>query len=158
MSVQIKRSQVLGALSLTPLIDVVFLLLIFFLVASRLSQEDRELDIPLPSAANAMPMTAEPQEMVVNIDQNGAIYVNNDPLTQDQFETLLRQAAVNNPTGQTVIIRADRNVPVQTPVSVMDICIACGATYFSRSRTRGKQWPQIRVCPSLLGLVKMKMT
>ena len=129
MSVQIKRSQVLGALSLTPLIDVVFLLLIFFLVASRLSQEDRELDIPLPSAANAMPMTAEPQEMVVNIDQNGAIYVNNDPLTQDQFETLLRQAAVNNPTGQTVIIRADRNVPVQTPVSVMDICIACGATY-----------------------------
>lgn len=129
MSVQIKRSQVLGALSLTPLIDVVFLLLIFFLVASRLSQEDREIDIPLPSAANAMPMTAEPQEMVVNIDRNGVIYVNSDALTQEGFESMLRQASANNPTGQSVIIRADRNVPVQAPVSVMDICVACGATY-----------------------------
>ena len=71
MAVAIKRGRALDALSLTPLIDVVFLLLIFFLVASRLSQEDMELDIPLPSAANAMPMTEEPQEMIVNIDENG---------------------------------------------------------------------------------------
>lgn len=129
MAVEIKRSQVLGALSMTPLIDVVFLLLIFFLVASRLSQEDRELDIPLPSAANAMPMTAEPQEMVVNVDGQGAIYVNGKFLEVSQFENLLRQAAVNNPIGQSVIIRADRNVPLQTPVNIMDICMKCGAIY-----------------------------
>ena len=61
---------------MTPLIDVVFLLLIFFLVASRLSQEDRELDVPLPTAANAMPMTSEAQELVVNIDDQGGIVVN----------------------------------------------------------------------------------
>lgn len=129
MAVRIKHGQVLGALSMTPLIDVVFLLLIFFLVASRLSQEDRELDIPLPSAANAMPMTAEPQEMVVNIDHNGAIFVNNRYLESDQFESLLRQTVVNNPLGQSVIIRADRRVPLQTPVNVMDICLQCGANY-----------------------------
>lgn len=129
MAVKINHGQVLSALSMTPLIDVVFLLLIFFLVASRLSQEDRELDIPLPSAANAMPMTAEPQEMVVNIDEKGAIFVNSEFLQEEEFQQLLTQAIANNPFGQSVIIRADRRVPLQTPVDVMDICLKCGATY-----------------------------
>ncbi len=129
MAVTLKRGQVLAALSMTPLIDVVFLLLIFFLVASRLSQEDRELDIPLPSAANAMPMTAEPQEMIVNIDQTGAIVVNNQVLNSQQFEALLLQSLTDNPLGQSVLIRADRRVSLQTPVSVMDICLKSGANY-----------------------------
>lgn len=129
MTVTLKRGQVLAVLSMTPMIDVVFLLLIFFLVASRLSQEDRELDIPLPSAANAMPMTVEPQEMIVNIDQEGAIVVNNKTLDSDQFRRLLAQAVVNNPIGQAVLIRADRRVPVQAPVEVMDMCVQAGASY-----------------------------
>lgn len=129
MAVTLKRGQVLAVLSMTPLIDVVFLLLIFFLVASRLSQEDRELDIPLPSAANAMPMTVEPQELVVNIDQSGAIVVNNKTLDTEQFRRLLAQAVVNNPVGQAVLIRADRRVPVQAPVEVMDLCLQAGASY-----------------------------
>lgn len=129
MAVKLNQGRVLGALSMTPLIDVVFLLLIFFLVASRLSQEDRELDIPLPSAGNAMPMTTEPQELVVNIDDQGSIFVNSKYLEEEQFEQLLRRAIVNNPLGQSVIIRADRRVPVQKPVNVMDICLKLGATY-----------------------------
>ena len=129
MAVTLTRGQFLAALTMTPLIDVVFLLLIFFLVASRLSQEDRELDIPLPSAANAMPMTAEPQEMIVNIDQTGAIVVNNQVLNSQQFEALLLQSLTDNPLGQSVLIRADRRVSLQTPVSVMDICLKSGANY-----------------------------
>lgn len=129
MAVKFLPGRALAALSITPLIDVVFLLLIFFLVASRLSQEDRELDIPLPSAANAMPMTSEVQELVVNVDELGAIFVNGDTLNLDQFDQMLTQAVANNPLGQSVIIRADRNVPLQTPVDVMDVCLKCGATY-----------------------------
>ncbi len=129
MAVTLKRGQVLAVLNMTPLIDVVFLLLIFFLVASRLSQEDRELDVPLPSAANAMPMTAEPQELIVNIDQNGSIVINNQVLKLDQFQTMLGQAIVDNPLGQSVVIRADRRVPLQTPVDVMDVCLESGAVY-----------------------------
>ena len=129
MAIKIKSGRALSSLSMTPLIDVVFLLLIFFLVASRLSQEDRELDIPLPSAANAMPMTAEPQELVVNIDDKGAIFVNSQFMQENQFEELLRQTLTDNPLGQSVIIRADRRVALQSPVNVMDICMKCGASY-----------------------------
>lgn len=129
MAVQFKRGSVLGALSMTPLIDVVFLLLIFFLVASRLSEEDRVLDIPLPSAANAMPITEQPQELIVNIDERGVLYVNSKYMQTDEFEQLLLGAVADNPVGQSVIIRADRSVALQTPVDVMDICLKCGATY-----------------------------
>lgn len=129
MAVKLNAGRAVSALSITPLIDVVFLLLIFFLVASRLSEEDRELDIPLPSASNAMPMTSEPQEMIVNIDESGAIYVNSEFLQETQFENMLRQAVANNPLGQSVIIRADKRVPVQKPINVMDICLECGANY-----------------------------
>lgn len=114
---------------MTPLIDVVFLLLIFFLVATRLSQEDQELDVPLPSAANAQPMTVEPQELVVNINEQGAIFVNGQFLQEAEFEDVLRTAVANNPVGQSVSIRADRNVALQSPVTVMDICLKLGATY-----------------------------
>lgn len=129
MAVKIDRGQALNALSLTPLIDVVFLLLIFFLVASRLSQEDLELDIPLPSAANAMPMTAEPTELVVNVDQEGKTYINDQLIAPENLEKLILQSVVDNPQGPAVIIRADRRVPLQMPVSVMDLCIKCGAAY-----------------------------
>ncbi len=129
MAVKIDRGQALSALSLTPLIDVVFLLLIFFLVASRLSQEDLELDIPLPSAANAMPMTAEPTELVVNVDQEGKVFINEQLIAPEQLEKLILQSVVDNPQGPAVIIRADRRVPLQMPVSVMDLCIKCGAAY-----------------------------
>ena len=139
MAVTIKKGQALGALSLTPLIDVVFLLLIFFLVASRLSQEDRELPIPLPSAANAVPMTEEPQELVVNIDSSGGIFVNNKQLRLSELEALLKQTMANNPIGQNVIIRADKRVPFQTPVSVMDMCLAAGASYSATTTDENTQ-------------------
>jgi biopolymer transport protein ExbD len=129
MAIRINQGRVLGALSMTPLIDVVFLLLIFFLVASRLSQEDQQLDIALPSAANAMPMTAEPQEMIINIDQQGKILVDAKETTLEDFDTLLRVLVLNNPTSHSVIIRGDRRVPFQIPISVMDVCLKHGIPY-----------------------------
>ena len=129
MPAKINRGTALSSLTLAPLIDVVFLLLIFFLVASRLSQEDRELDIPLPSASNAMPMTAEPQELLVNVDRLGTYTVNGQSVDENKLEQIILQAVTDNPLNQSVIIRADRRVPLQAPVTVMDVCLRCGAGY-----------------------------
>ena len=129
MSIQLKQGRVIAALSMTPMIDVVFLLLIFFLVASRLSQEDRQLDIALPSASQAMPMTAQPRELVVNVDQQGRLFVDSLELELDALERLLHQRRVDNPLNQSVIIRADRRVQFQTPIDVMDVCLKLGIPY-----------------------------
>ncbi|MDP6046284.1 MAG: biopolymer transporter ExbD, partial [Phycisphaerae bacterium] len=54
--------------NLMPLIDMVFLLLIFFLVASSLSQEEREQNLQLPRTSKAaQPMSAAPQQLIINI-------------------------------------------------------------------------------------------
>ena len=55
MAVAIKKSSALNKLNLTPMIDVVFQLLIFFLVAAKFEEEERDFDLPLPQASEAMP-------------------------------------------------------------------------------------------------------
>ncbi len=129
MAVKINRGNALVALNLTAMIDVVLLLLIYFMVASRLSEEERTLDIPLPSAANAMPMTAEPSELVVNIDESGKFIVDDRVIKPADLDALVTRAVVDNPLRPAIIIRADRRVPIQSPVTVMDVCIKCGAAY-----------------------------
>jgi biopolymer transport protein ExbD len=129
MAVRIQQGRALAVLNLTPLIDVVFLLLIFFLVASRMSQEEHQLDIALPSAANAVPMTVEPQELIVNIDQQGRLLVDAKQMSLEDFDSMIRLLSVNNPTGNSVIIRGDRRVAFQAPIDVMNICLKYGVAY-----------------------------
>ena len=63
MAVKIKKSSALVALNITPLIDIVFLLLIFFMVMSRFEDEDNKLDVTLPSASEAKPLISKPSEV-----------------------------------------------------------------------------------------------
>lgn len=122
MAVTIRRSKALDSLNLTPLIDVVFLLLIFFLVATRFAQEDRELPVQLPSASSAMPMTMEPNELVINVDAEGVYTVRGLRIGLEQLEDTVRKAVADNPINQIVVIRADRTVALQAVVTVMDLC------------------------------------
>ncbi len=129
MAVQLNSGRAFSVINLTPLIDVIFLLLIFFLVASRLDQADRQMEVPLPSAASAMPMITEPTEMIINIDQSGNFFVGGNTVDATELERVVRQAVADNPTNTAVIIRAHRRVELQSPVTVMDICQRCQAGY-----------------------------
>ncbi len=131
MAIKLKRSTVAGTLSLTPLIDVVFLLLIFFLVTSEFEDEERRLDIVLPNATSAVPMTGQPREIIIDITAEGSIYLRGESTTLNQLEQLLRSAVANNPTNQTAVIRADQETPFQPVVSVMDICNKTGVSDYS---------------------------
>ncbi len=122
MPIVIHKGKALDLLNLTPLIDVVFLLLIFFLVATRFAQEDRELPVQLPSAANALPMTLEPSELVVNIDPDGNYYVRGNKLGLEQVEQIIQQAVADNPVRQVVVIRSDKTTEVQFVVHIMNLC------------------------------------
>ena len=126
MSVNIKKGSVLTSLSLMPLLDVIFLLLVFFLVASRFAEEDRELNVQLPSASEARPMVIQPKEMFVGIDQAGKLFLGNRSTNLEDLETSLRAAAVNNPTTQSVIIRADKRCQWDHVASVVDACHRAG--------------------------------
>ena len=122
MPVAIKKSTALGKLNLTPMIDVVFLLLIFFLVATKFEEQERALDVVLPQASEAMPLSSKPKELFVNVSREGRYIVNGQQLDDAALLIALQQAAANNPGRQTVIIRGDKRCPLQFVVSVMNLC------------------------------------
>ena len=121
MAIQIKKGKALDSLTLTPLIDVVFLLLIFFLVATQFAQDDEQLPIQLPSASNALPMTLEPEELVISVGEDGTYVSRGKRLAIPEIEDVVRQAVADNPQRQTVIIRGDRQVPFQHVVALLDL-------------------------------------
>jgi biopolymer transport protein ExbD len=126
MSVHIDKGRLGGGLELTPMIDVVFLLMIFFLVASKLDEADRSIDVVLPQAAAAKPLTSKPREFVINIDRDGGYFAGARPVRLDDLQQLLRQAAADNPQRQTVIVRADENTAHKFVVGAMDACVQAG--------------------------------
>lgn len=126
MAVEIKKGIALNSLSMTPLIDIVFLLLIFFLVATRFAEEDRELEVMLPTASEAKPLVVKPREIFINIDDRGVYFLGNKEMQIQQVERTLQNADVNNPMGQTVIIRADKRCAWDAVVGAIDACHRAG--------------------------------
>jgi len=126
MSVRIDKGRLGRGLEMTPMIDIVFLLMIFFLVASKLDEDDRALDVILPQAAAAKPLTSRPREFVVNIDRGGNYHAGARPVDLEELRRLLVQSAADNPQGQTVVLRADEEVAHKFVVAVMDACVQAG--------------------------------
>ena len=126
MAATIKKGQALTSLSITPLIDIVFLLLIFFLVATRFAEEDRELDVQLPTASEAKPMISKPKEIEININDEGLYFLSGQPASLEQLELSLTEASTNNPSNQTVVLRADRRASWDAVVQAIDACHRAG--------------------------------
>ena len=129
MSVQLRESSAMSSLSIAPLIDVVFLLLIFFLVTSRFEKQERELDLELPEASQSVPITETPSEIVVNLGVDGQLVIDGSIRGLDELEKILAQASANNPLTQTVLIRSDRSAPVGSFIGVINVCKELGLNY-----------------------------
>lgn len=100
-------------LNLTPMIDIVLLLVIFFMVGTQFSEEERQYSIELPTVSDAQPLTALPDELVVNVDGEGRIYIEDRELTTDQLEQELT-AARERYADQAVVIRGDADGRTRT--------------------------------------------
>src|SRR5438105_1086215 len=90
-------------LNMTPLVDVILNLLIFFMLGTRFAEEERQVDIQLPSVSHAQPLTAPPDEIVINVFPDGHTVVNQETLAPRQLETMLR-AAHQRYADQSVLI------------------------------------------------------
>ena len=126
MSVRIDKGRLGSGLELTPMIDIVFLLMIFFLVASKLEEADRSIDVVLPKASAAKPLTSQPAEFIIGIDRQGSYFAGAKPITLVDLTSRLKQAAADNPQGQKVIVRADENVQHKFVVGAMNACVQAG--------------------------------
>jgi biopolymer transport protein ExbD len=112
---------------LTPVIDVVFLLLIFFLVATRYDQEEKELTVVLPEVTQAQPLSMTP-ELVINVMRTGQYKIAQSEIDEQQLASIIRESHKNNPQ-QSALIRGDGDVALKHAVRVMGLCNEVGMDY-----------------------------
>ena len=125
-----KRKPKAPTVALTSMLDVIFLLLCFFVTASVYSQWESEISIQLPNAKTGEDPDRLPGEIIANIAKDGTVRVNGSELTLDDLGTRLKKIAKFYP-GQAVIVRADRETSYDSLVKVIDVCRGAGVWNFS---------------------------
>ena len=117
------KKQEVENIDVSPLIDMVFILLIFFMVTTTFVK-DMKLDLNRPSAASAT--KADSKVVRVYIDNTGAVYIDNQPVQiwaiQSKLRDLLRTA-----TDKAVLVISDETIPVEILIDVVDECRMSGA-------------------------------
>lgn len=111
--------------SMAPMIDVVFQLLIFFMVSTTYSTDEKELGVELPTAQSGEAAGGSPQELVINVFKDGRVSLAGRALSQGELERELAEAARGNRSTQ-VTIRGDRLASHERIVAVMDACGVAG--------------------------------
>jgi len=115
------------SLNLTPMIDVVLQLVIFFLVGTEFTRHERQYEIDLPQVTEAQPLTARPDELKVFISRDGELHLGEESKTVGELESDLA-AAAERYADQAVIIHGDADGPYQHVMTVMNICFRAGIT------------------------------
>lgn len=121
MKFHAKSGQRLPEMQFTSLIDVVFLLLCFFITTSVFSQWEYEVDVVLPTAQSGKMPDRLPGEVIINLSRDGRIVINQQVLTPPQLRDRLDRLARFFP-GQPVVLRADKQTSYENVIGVIDLC------------------------------------
>ena len=118
------------AVQMASLMDIVFLLLCFFVTSSVFSQWETEVAITLPTAKSATIPGRMPGEIILNLNADGKVSVNGHVLSLEEVTARLSRIAEKFP-GQPVVIRADKTCSYETLMSLIDACRTANVWNFS---------------------------
>jgi len=112
---------------MTPMIDVVFLLIIFFLVSSHLAQQESHMELLLPTAKSGEEsLVIEPERVVVNVKEDGTIIMAGRDVDRQQLEQRLIATIAENGLDVEVRIRSSRKALYESVEPVMLTCARVG--------------------------------
>ena len=111
--------------NLTPMIDIVFLLIIFFMVGTKFTELERQLQLELPQIATADRPTPQPVQRVINVYRDGRVALEQDVLSLDQLIVKLTSARAQH-AQLGVVVRGDADGPLQNVATVLGACRKAG--------------------------------
>ncbi len=113
-------------LNLTPMIDVVFLLIIFFMVGTKFSElEERKLDLRVPEVTDRGTLTAAPERKVIRVYRDGRIEMDGEAMTREQLGAQLARLH-GGYADLGVLIRGDERTPYRYVAKVLNTCRQAG--------------------------------
>ena len=119
-----KPPRPLSEINVTPLVDVMLVLLVLFILTAPLLASSIKLDLP---KADAAPSAQAPQFVTLVVNASGAVFLNDQPIEIAALRTRLQQTATQNPDTE-VQLRADARVPYGRVVEVMGMAQKAGLT------------------------------
>ncbi len=127
MNLRKHAAPVHPGIQLAPLVDVLILLLIFFLLTWNAARNENELDVKLPTSTAAKESTAPLGPVIVNVKADGNVVVNRRTLAGPELVEMLR-GMVQLDVNQAVVIRGDEAGAYKNIVSVLNVCSEAGVT------------------------------
>lgn len=122
---QLKPGQ--SGFNMTPMIDVVFLLIIFFLVSSHLAKQEAQMPMPLPTAQSGMEIIDEMRDkVVINVDRQGRLLLAGREVPPESLARRLGEIAGQSSDRMEVRIRCDRQTPYANVRPIMLACTEAG--------------------------------
>jgi biopolymer transport protein ExbD len=113
-------------LNLTPMIDVLFLLIIFFMVGTRFTDGERKIKLQVPTVGQVASDSANlPQKKVVHVFRDGRILLDEQPVSLEQLTSQLQSACSQQP-ATSIAVRGDAEGSFQNVASVLGACKAAG--------------------------------
>jgi biopolymer transport protein ExbD/biopolymer transport protein TolR len=110
-----RTQSALADINITPLVDVVLVLLIIFMVTAPVLQSG--IDVSVPKTRTVKEITEE--RLVISINKDQRVFLGNDPININEIGSRLRQK-IRDPRHQSIFVRADENVPFGAFATVMD--------------------------------------
>jgi biopolymer transport protein ExbD/biopolymer transport protein TolR len=121
-----RTRSALADINITPLVDVVLVLLIIFMLTAPILQSGIEVDVPKTKTVKEI----TEERLVISIDKQQRVFLGNDPININQIPDALRRK-VRDPQRQSIFLRADENVPFGAFATVMDAVKQAGITNVS---------------------------
>jgi biopolymer transport protein ExbD len=119
-------------LNLTSMIDVLFLLIIFFVVGTKFIEAERQIELKLPQVAKSDALSSAPEKKIVNVYRDGQVTLDRKDVSLEQLEAQLA-AARGQYRGLGVLVRGDGLAPFERVANVLNACKRAGIADLSIS-------------------------
>lgn len=129
-----RQPAFIPGLMISPMIDLIFQLLVFFIVSTMYMTDVHTIPIQLPTAKNSI--ASQKQTFAVTVKKDGHLFLNEKPIQQSQLLQTAAQAKKSDPS-LAIIIRSDGEANYQTVIKLLDALKGAGITRFGLATTPG---------------------